>query len=110
MGLKHLLYEERLKGLVKRWLKGDLISVYKYLMGRDEEDRARLFSVVPSERSRGSGHKQIQKIPLKLKIIFLYCDGGQTLEQVAHRGWGVLGDIQNPAGHSPESLLYVTVL
>ena len=57
MGLKCLLYEERQKELVKRWLKGDLIHVYEYLMRKDEEDRVRLFSVVPSDRTGGPGHK-----------------------------------------------------
>ncbi|KAK4823938.1 hypothetical protein QYF61_008324 [Mycteria americana] len=51
MGLKHLLREEWLKELglfslvKKRWLKGDLINVHEHLLGRDKEDRARLFSV-----------------------------------------------------------------
>lgn len=30
----------------------DLITAYKYLMGRCKNDAARLFSVVPSERMR----------------------------------------------------------
>lgn len=31
----------------------DLISVFKYLMGRNKEDIARLFSVQPSKRKKG---------------------------------------------------------
>jgi len=38
-------------------LMGDLLSVYRYLMGRTKEDGARLFSVVPGDRRRRSGHK-----------------------------------------------------
>ena len=61
-GLEHLPDDERLRvvglySLGKRRLRGDLINAYKYLKDGSQADKARLFSVVPSNRTWGSEQK-----------------------------------------------------
>ncbi|PKU47266.1 hypothetical protein llap_2442 [Limosa lapponica baueri] len=75
-GPEHLSYEERLRdtglfSLEKRKLGGDLLNVRKYLKGGYVEEGLRRFSVMPSDRTRGNGHKlKHWRFPLNIRKHF----------------------------------------
>ena len=58
-GLEHLLYEgkQRALGLFSLGKREDLINAYKCLKDGSQMNEARLFSVVPRNRTRSNGHK-----------------------------------------------------
>jgi len=76
-----------------------------------KEDRARLFSVMPSGRTRGSGHKpESGKFHLNIRKNFTV-----RLMERWHRlsrrcGVNLLGDLQKPPGCGPSTLLWVSLL
>lgn len=57
----------------KRRLRGDLIAVYSYLIGRHREDEARLLLETHSNRPRGNGHKlKHGKLQLESRKTFFF--------------------------------------
>lgn len=69
-----------------------------------QEDWAKLFSVVPSMRTHGNGHKlKHSKFHLNsTKTFFLYFEGYRELEEAAWNGCGVSSRITpNPPQHKP---------
>jgi len=67
---------------------------------RSKKERARLFSVVSSNGTRGNGHKlKYRKLHLNITMDLRSVREIKTLEPVAQRSSGVsiLGDAQNPS-------------
>jgi len=103
-GLERLSYKERLRelglfSLKKRRLRVDLRNASKYLMGRYEEDGYRLFSVVPSNRTRGNGHKLKQrKLHLNKSKNFFTLRVREHWNRLPCCGVSFSGNIQNLPG------------
>lgn len=81
-------------------MREDLVNVYKYLRGGYQQEGARLFSVLPGNRQRGSKLKLKHR---KLYLHILHCEGDRVLGQTAHRCCRVSfsGDIQTLPGYDP---------
>lgn len=78
-GREHLSHGDRLgePGLVrleKRRPRGELVDAYKYLKGGRRGDGAGLLPAVPSDRTRGSGHKPEPR-RLRLSVRGRFCAG-----------------------------------
>jgi len=104
-GLEHLCYGERLREAPESIQPGedwewDLNSAYKYLMGGNQDDGARFFSVVPSDRTRANEQK-LEDRNTEEKL--LYCQSDTALKQSTQRGCEVSfsRDIQESPGHFP---------
>lgn len=68
------LMELGLFSLEEQSLRGYLISIFKYLKRGCKEDEARIFSVLPSDRTRGSEHKMEQEVPSEHQEVLIYCE------------------------------------
>lgn len=72
-----------------------------------EEGGAKLFTVMAHDRTQGNGHRQkCVRLPLHTQKLSSYYERGWTLEQFLCMG----RDTQQPAGHSPLSLLELALL
>ena len=78
-------------------------SDYKCIKGGSQVSGSRLFPVVPSDRTRGNGHRMEHRRSRTQEEKFLHCEGDRALKQAAQRGCGVSfsGDTQNPPGIFP---------
>jgi len=82
-GSEHVKVNLNIRKCFFHHARGDLTNLSKYLMGGSEEQGAGVCSVVPSDRTRGSGH---MKANLNIRKCFFHHEEGQTLAQVAQRG------------------------
>ncbi|KAJ7398269.1 hypothetical protein BTVI_126902 [Pitangus sulphuratus] len=111
-GVQHLSYEERLQelglfSLEKRRLRGNLINANKYLKGGCQEDGARLFSVVPSDRMRSYGHElKHEKFHLNMRknlFALRVAEHWNRLPRDIVESESLFRDIPNPPGRVPVS-------
>lgn len=75
-GLECLSYEKREEVVGKRQLRGDPILVYKYLKGGWQENGARLFLVVPVNRTKDNKQKLMASkfhLNMRKKFFTVHC-------------------------------------
>lgn len=87
--------------------QGNLVNVHKYLVGGKEEREARLFSVIPRDKTRDYGFEMKHRRPLsEHEETLFYGDRDQDLTQVAQRNCraSILKDSKNPHGHGPRQM------
>ena len=84
----------------------DLVNVCEYLRGGYKGDGARLFSGAQWQDQRPWAHTETREVPSEHQETLFYCEGDQTLAQVAQGGCGdsILRDIQKTFGHGPGQL------
>lgn len=71
---------------------GSLDSVYNYLMGGNEKNGARLFSLEPIDTTRGNGHT------LKHVKFHLYTrTNSSTVRVIKHRNWFPREVVESPS-------------
>lgn len=80
-GTQASVAEGKARRVGRRNVQGDLISVYNYLMGWCKEDRARLLSVVYSDRTRGN-------LQTEMQVTFKHRKNFLTLRIIEH--WNML--------------------
>lgn len=100
-GGQRIRRELGLFNLERRWLRGDLTDVFKFLTWACKEDGARLCSVVLSRKTQA----EMQEILIKHKAHFC-CEDGLTLGQIVRNRCevSICADIHNVTGHGPEQL------
>ncbi|KAK4820469.1 hypothetical protein QYF61_027930 [Mycteria americana] len=83
--------------------QGDPINVHKHLQGGCKEDGARLFPVVPRDRTRGDGHKLThRRFPLNIGKHFATVRATERWHRLPREVVvSILGGIQKPSGHGP---------
>ena len=103
-GLEPLPYEERLGELGLFSLKAQRDLINTYLKGKCQENGARLFSAVPSNRTRGNGHKpQHRRFHLSIRKSFFPLRVTEHGDRLAREAGGLLWGHSNPTGTWPRA-------